>query len=196
MTLLAGHLNRILALNLPSEALREVLSVVADVQATDEQRRAAMVTRQREYREGKEAALRDTNCDSHKDSHGQKENPPDPLKKKLNINIPTARARATRVSPDFEPIPNIWELAKNRGFTIAEAREELTKFIDHFTAKSGQDASKNDWNAAFRNWIKRAADLRKRYQGRASPGQQMRDAIADVGDLIRTRHDQGPAGLS
>lgn len=33
---------------------------------------------------------------------------------------------------------------------------EHRKFIDHWTAKTGRDATKLDWDATWRNWIRNA----------------------------------------
>ncbi len=35
---------------------------------------------------------------------------------------------------------------------------EHTKFVDYWIAKAGKDACKVDWNATWRNWIRRAGE--------------------------------------
>lgn len=35
---------------------------------------------------------------------------------------------------------------------------EHVKFVDYWTAKAGKDATKLDWDATWRNWIRRAAE--------------------------------------
>jgi hypothetical protein len=41
---------------------------------------------------------------------------------------------------------------------IVDLKAEHAKFVDYWHAKSGKDATKNDWNATWRNWIRRAAE--------------------------------------
>lgn len=55
------------------------------------------------------------------------------------------------------------ELLGNSG-----ARAELEKFTDFWRAKAGADGRKLDWNATWRNWVRRAAE-RSPAQARASP---------------------------
>jgi hypothetical protein len=43
--------------------------------------------------------------------------------------------------------------------TNGKVAAELAKFRDHWTAKSGADATKVDWQAAWRNWVRRSVEM-------------------------------------
>lgn len=49
--------------------------------------------------------------------------------------------------------------AASQGLTNGRVASELAKFRDHWTAKTGQDAAKADWQAAWRNWVRRAVEF-------------------------------------
>lgn len=60
--------------------------------------------------------------------------------------------RATRIPPDFTITPEMrqYAAAKTPDVNIDLATE---KFINHWTAASGSNASKRDWPATWRNWM-------------------------------------------
>lgn len=49
---------------------------------------------------------------------------------------------------------------------------ELDKFIDYWHAKTGKDAQKANWDATFRNWIRRADEQQPRNGHRPSTADQ------------------------
>lgn len=49
-----------------------------------------------------------------------------------------------------------WALAERPDFTQEDVRKQADMFRDHWVAKSGKDATKLDWEATWRNWIRRA----------------------------------------
>jgi hypothetical protein len=51
-------------------------------------------------------------------------------------------------------VPN--PLITQAGFSDVEALQELETFRDYWCAKSGKDATKLDWQATWRNWLRRA----------------------------------------
>ena len=62
--------------------------------------------------------------------------------------------------------------AYDDGLDETEVRREFAKFKDFWRAKPGKDGMKLDWNATFRNWMRRAADdKRQRANGRVQQGQ-------------------------
>ena len=75
--------------------------------------------------------------------------------------------RAMRLPEDFEPD---WTFAAGLGFARAEAGVEFDKFRDYWRAKSGRDATKLDWAATWRNWMRNAGDRRPRGAGRTRRG--------------------------
>ncbi|WP_173513021.1 hypothetical protein [Sinorhizobium psoraleae] len=75
------------------------------------------------------------------------------------------KRRATRLPERF--IPD-WAFAAGEGFGPAEAEAEFEKFRDYWSAKAGREATKLDWLATWRNWIRNAGRPRP-FGGRAPP---------------------------
>jgi hypothetical protein len=81
-----------------------------------------------------------------------------PITETLKDNTPQRepRKRATRMTADW--VPSEAQRAKTfeeYGETH-DLKRELDAFRDHFLAASGQNASKLDWDATWRNWMRRA----------------------------------------
>lgn len=68
---------------------------------------------------------------------------------------PAGRKVSRRCPSDYEPSEAIRQLAIAERFQPGELERELAKFRDH----QFRDAH-TDWNAAFRNWLRRAAENR------------------------------------
>lgn len=83
--------------------------------------------------------------------------------KKLN----TTRARKTELPDDWEPDAKSWQLSETLGFEAQDVWDQISRMRDWAKNADGSKGRKSDWDAAFRNWIKRAADDRreKRPQG-------------------------------
>ena len=67
------------------------------------------------------------------------------------------RKRAHRLPDDWRPDQQVIDQMKF-DHPHVDLRAEHEKFCDYWTAKSGKDATKHDWNATWRNWIRRAAE--------------------------------------
>lgn len=76
------------------------------------------------------------------------------------------RRRGTRLPDAFVPD---WDFAAGAGFGRAAAEAEFEKFRDYWRAKAGREATKLDWQATWRNWIRNAGRPRA-FGGRAPPG--------------------------
>ena len=68
-----------------------------------------------------------------------------------------ARKRATRIPENFTPSPEVIE-AMRAECPRVDLEAENRKFVDYWTAKAGKDATKLNWDATWRNWIRRAKD--------------------------------------
>lgn len=66
-----------------------------------------------------------------------------------------ASGRGTRLSPDWQPseTEKRWAEDARPDLTVTV---EIEKFRDYWVAKAGADASKRDWTATWRNWIRNA----------------------------------------
>jgi hypothetical protein len=69
---------------------------------------------------------------------------------------PEARARPLPIN--FGLSPALCEFGFREGFSHDEIRREFDRFHDHWLANGER---KVDWQAAFRNWVRKARDLRK-----------------------------------
>lgn len=77
-------------------------------------------------------------------------------------HIPTSlrsvgRARATRLPPNWEPSDVDWGNACIALHTTG-AKRELEKFRDYWAAKAGAGGTKADWDATWRNWVRKAGE--------------------------------------
>ncbi|GAA2566161.1 hypothetical protein GCM10010435_44160 [Winogradskya consettensis] len=63
--------------------------------------------------------------------------------------------KGTRIPADFTPDDSMRDWAKSNT-PNAIVSLETANFVDHWTAKSGKDATKLDWVAAWRTWMRNA----------------------------------------
>jgi len=137
-----------------------------------ERRRAADRERQARYRASKsEDVTLDnvTNVTSDEQKGFDKEIPHTPLeitsKKKSTI-----RARVeTRPHPfpdDFQPDATNWQICDELGLTAQGVQDQIERMRDWAKNADGAKGRKKDWQAFFRNWIKRAANERQTPQNR------------------------------
>jgi|tagenome__1003787_1003787.scaffolds.fasta_scaffold20485126_1 hypothetical protein len=61
--------------------------------------------------------------------------------------------RGERLSPDWQPSMDCVTFASARGLPAGKIDSEAEKFRNYWIAKSGQGATKLDWEATWRNWI-------------------------------------------
>jgi hypothetical protein len=75
---------------------------------------------------------------------------------------PADKAKGSRLPKDWL-LPKSWgdwALRERQDLTADDVRREAACFRDHWVGKAGADARKADWEATWRNWIRRA-DRRK-----------------------------------
>lgn len=67
----------------------------------------------------------------------------------------TASPKGTRLAPDFK-VPQDWiDFAiDERHWTPSDAQAEAENFCDFWWSKPGAEASKLDWKATWRNWVR------------------------------------------
>lgn len=68
-----------------------------------------------------------------------------------------ARKRATRIPDGYMPSPDLIETMRAECPKV-DLEAEHRKFVDYWRAKSGKDATKLDWDATWRNWVRRAKE--------------------------------------
>jgi hypothetical protein len=193
---LGATIARMKACGMSADAIVQALECVvmepaADAQA--ERRRAADRDRKRDARLRNSAESAES-ADTPSPLVPPLEVSPRPLSKTPPIIPPTSTglgagaSRGSRLPETFLPSLETLDTGRKRGLTDADLTDELEKFRDWANAATGQVSIKRDWQAAFRNWIKRAADEKRRKpQARTSHGQDMRDAFDAVDDHIAGR---------
>ncbi|WP_273724267.1 hypothetical protein [Bartonella sp. AU18XJBT] len=118
------------------------------------------------------------------------ENQP-PIHEQENVSQKAKRAKANRgcrLPADFEPDYNF---AIEEGLPLERVKIEIAKFRDYWNAKTGKDASKRDWQATWRNWVRNSKDHKINKQGRnngnytqkqKSISEKFADSILDIGN--------------
>ncbi len=114
--------------------------------------------RQRRYRERHQTPVRDggdaavTSPSRHGDAP-ETETDTETEKKEV------ARARrASRLPEDWHLTNELEDYALGKGIPMDKIAEEVEGFRDHWNSKSGKDAAKLDWPAAWRTWVKRSCE--------------------------------------
>ena len=119
----------------------------------------------------------------------EKETSPTPPKEKLTLTPSTtqrAQARGSRLPVDWRPNDAGRSLAVSLLGSNASAHAELARFTDHWLAKAGPDAVKRDWDATWRNWIRRAAEQ----QPRGPPRPTTRNGKPSIQDFAKADYDR------
>jgi hypothetical protein len=65
----------------------------------------------------------------------------------------------SRLTPDWNPGENGRVFALKRGIQGAEFQEQAARFTDYWSAQPGQKGIKTDWDAMWRNWIRKAVEF-------------------------------------
>lgn len=86
--------------------------------------------------------------------------------------------RGQRLADDWAAGADDWQAAQ-LALGNEAARTELAKFRDHWKQQPGSRGVKLDWNAAWRNWIRRAAEYRGGTNGNGNHNASRRSASAD-----------------
>ena len=88
-------------------------------------------------------------------------NPPTPTptpieEKRDTILSPKKSApRGTRLPDDWMPGDEGMQFANKEGFTNEDANRMLASFRDYWKSATGSNATKLDWDATWRNWVRR-----------------------------------------
>ncbi|WP_375640817.1 DUF1376 domain-containing protein [Bartonella sp. AA168HLJHH] len=123
------------------------------------------------------------------------ENQP-PIHEQENVPKKAKRAKANRgcrLPTDFEPD---YDFAIAEGLPPERVKVEIAKFRDYWRSKAGANATKIDWQATWRNWVRKAIEgLEKTKntnnnggnngnytQKQKSIGERIADSLLDIGN--------------
>lgn len=99
---------------------------------------------------------------------------PTPIKEKTEAKA-SSKKIGCRLPEDFKPDQE-WSLAQ--GLSVDVLQREFDQFRDYWTAKSGKDATKLDWQATWRTWVRNTKARQGGINGRVKPktqGEALRD---------------------
>lgn len=103
----------------------------------------------------------------------------------------TPKKRATRLPDDWKPDREYWEAAAliNKSITQEWFVATAHKFKDYWIAKGGKDATKADWLATWRNWIRRDVENQTAPKGQyKTAAEKEAERNAYTFDLERARN--------
>lgn len=101
---------------------------------------------------------------SHADKNTDKKRTRVELEKKNS----SSSTRGTRLPADWEPGEEGKAFAEKQGLRNGRASAELDKFRDYWASATGQSATKADWQAAWRNWVRKAVEYAQKGGGSSS----------------------------
>jgi hypothetical protein len=113
-------------------------------------------------------------------------------KENASSNASSIRKRGTYLAADWQPNEAGIAYALQRLGGMARVRNEIEKFKNYWTAKSGKDATKVDWDATWRNWILNCAE-RSNGNGKSAIGEKFDELITRAEALERDRGFGEPA---
>lgn len=109
-------------------------------------------------RGGRAKALKNKDAGLANATNSLKQPEPEPDIKEEETNVSSKKKppkRGRRLSEDWV-LPSTWgQWAIEQGLDENTIRNEAAKFRDYWTAKAGQAACKVDWQATWRNWIRK-----------------------------------------
>lgn len=100
------------------------------------------------------------------------------IKKDTNVSS----KKGCRLPEDFQPD---FSIAFSEDFTESQAQKLFENFKDYWTAKTGKDATKRDWQATWRNWVRSPFNQKFKGYGHARTNTDNRSAGQKVADAMR-----------
>lgn len=120
-----------------------------------------------------------------------------------NKTIQTNSIRGEQIPANWSPDGADLKFAFDKGFERLEITEIANHFKDHWKAKSGKDAIKKDWSAAWRNWLRKDIEFRgepherRKWNGALGSGgirQDIGSVSTAVRELLFDRGSAQPSG--
>lgn len=111
---------------------------------------------------------------------------PEPSTQNQDTQKPSASPRGTRLTKDWRPSEDLIEWARTNAPGVGWKEHE--KFVDYWLAKPGKGGVKLDWDATWRNWMRRASERVVLANGSSSGQQNV--TYTQRNDLYRIAKDQ------
>ncbi|MCK1437068.1 DUF1376 domain-containing protein [Bradyrhizobium sp. 15] len=97
-----------------------------------------------------------------------------------SLRSETRASRATRLPEHWVPSEADLSFAVDRGLSTSQINTEALKFRNHWTSKSGKDATKTNWSRTWENWILNGRGMQHYGNGTGNQGASGHDAILAV----------------
>ena len=122
-----------------------------------------------------------------------------PVEQPKRAGSPKSGARGSRIPANWTPTPKDYAFASSEGLNREEINREADRFRDYWTAASGRNACKLDWEATWRNWLR--SDFRKPSKSDVAttvnaPRGAFDRVISRLDEGTSARHQAGPADYS
>lgn len=105
------------------------------------------------------------------------------------------KKRGSRLPNDFEPD---LDFAESQGLSRSQAEREAASFRDYWPAQPGQRGVKTDWQATWRNWVRKATErLAQPVRGSPSATRSRPDPFKDLAQELsdgQNRSSRSSAG--
>lgn len=198
---LAATIEAMKATGMTSDEIVRALACVQPVETSTSTRTARQERNRRYYAKASEKRLKAAEQDVSDDvGPSPKESPQTP--KEITPTNPSThkenplrgQKKGSRLPSDFEPDLGF---ATGLGLTRSQADTEWATFRDYWAAKTGQGATKADWQATWRNWVRRAAErlvpkARAGPYAKTSPIDHFRNLASELNG--KDRDDRGFGG--
>jgi hypothetical protein len=93
-------------------------------------------------------------------------------------------------------VPPAWLAWANQACPLIDAHLEAVKFCDYWQAASGRNATKHDWQATWRNWIRNAHPSSPyRRPGEPSPTRETAPSLSPHGQATLVNLNRFKAAL-
>lgn len=102
------------------------------------------------------------------------------IKKDTNVSS----KKGCRLPEDFQPD---FSIAFSEGFTEQQAQKLFENFKDYWTAKTGKDATKRDWQATWRNWVRSPFNQKFKGYGHARTNTDNRSTARQFAEAVFDR---------
>jgi hypothetical protein len=99
-----------------------------------------------------------------------------------------ARKRGTRISEQFEVTPEMVTWAAKETPSV-DGKRATEKFINHFMAKSGRDATKVDWVRTWKNWLMTDQERVERFPVKKAKADEVIDVL-EQGRRMQAEHER------
>ena len=122
------------------------------------------------------------------------EGTPDPSSK-----VPKAvETKGARLPDDWCPAEATRATLRDEGASVDLLRSEFRKFVDYWRSQPGAKARKADWDATFRNWVRRELENSQRRPNASAGhrGEARRQGWLDVGRSLATELFGDPQSAS